>query len=399
MFALKQFIHNLIIAIGRFLAPLVPQKVPVTFVGTNSTAQLCQAIGQTGTKKLLLVTDAMLVKLGIVERVTGALGEAGVEWCVYDGVEPDPTFAQVQTGVERFKSEQCDAVLAVGGGSSMDASKAIAAVASNDKPIEKLEGMFKLRKELMPLYALPTTAGTGSEASMVAVVSDSKAKAKKFIIDPKLYPSMTALDASLMTGVPPAITAATGMDALTHAIESYVSVSATDETRRLSRAAAKMVFDHLPTAFASGEDVEARGAMALASYYAGVAFTRASVGYVHAIAHQLGAYYKTPHGLANAIVLPRVLEFSKGPAAGRLAELADAIGIEGGSITEKADRFIEAVKELAATVDIPVVLDSLQRTDITPIAKRALSEAHANYPVPRYMSQDDCESLLGSLLD
>ncbi len=398
MFALKRFIHNLVIVIGKSLSVLVPMKVPITFVGADSTAQLCQAIGQTGTKKLLLVTDAVLVKLGIVERVTGALGAAGVEWCVYDGVEPDPTFAQVQEGVQRLRSEGCDAVLAVGGGSSMDASKLIAAIATNDKPLAKLEGLFKLRKPTVPLYALPTTAGTGSEATMVAVVSDPAAMAKKFFIDPKLFPSMTALDASLMTGLPPAMTAATGMDALTHAIESYLSVSATEETEKLSAAAVKMVFNNLPTAYATGDDMKARSAMALASFYAGVAFTRASVGYVHAIAHQLGAYYKTPHGLANAIVLPRVLEFSKGPAVDRLAQLADVIGIEGANPTEKADRFIEAVKALGAEVGIPVRLDSLKRADITPIAKRALSEAHANYPVPRYMGLDDCEKLLGSML-
>jgi alcohol dehydrogenase class IV len=398
MFVLKKFLHNVAVAISKVLFKLLPDKIPVTFVGSDSVAQLCEAMAQTGHKKALVVTDAVLVKLGIVERITGQLGEAGVEWCVYDGVLPDPTFDQIDEGLARLRAESCDSVLAIGGGSAMDASKVIAARATNHKPVKKLEGMFKVGTPTTPLFTVPTTAGTGSEATIVAVVSDTEAHTKRFFIDPKLLPSMTALDASLMTGLPAPMTAATGMDALTHAIESYISVAATAQTQKYSVAAVRMIFENLPTAYANGDDMQARRAMALASFYAGVAFTRTGVGYVHAVAHQFGAYYRTPHGLANAIVLPHILEFSKGPAQSRLAELAEVIGLEGAGSAEKAERFIEAVRELSATVGIPLTLDDLSRNDVTPIAKRALAEAHANYPVPRYMSQDDCEALINRMI-
>jgi alcohol dehydrogenase class IV len=307
MFALKSFVHRLAIAISRLVQPMLPDKVPVTFVGSDAVSQLCQGIAQTGHKKVLVVTDAVLVKLGIVEKITGRLGEAGIEWCVYDGVLPDPTFDQIDEGLARLRSEKCDAVLAIGGGSAMDASKVIATLVTNDKPVLKLEGLFKVSNPMLPLFVVPTTAGTGSEATIVAVVSDTEAHTKRFFIDHKLLPSMVALDASLMTGLPQPMTAATGMDALTHAIESYISVAATDDTKRYSVAAVRMIFANLPTAYATGNDMSARSAMALASYYAGVAFTRSGVGYVHAVAHQFGAYYGTPHGLANAIVLPHIL--------------------------------------------------------------------------------------------
>jgi len=397
-FALKKLLHHFAVALGKRLSRLLPDKVPVTFVGSDSVAELCHAIGQTGCRKVLIVTDAVLVKLGIVEKITGRLGDAGVDWCIYDGVLPDPTFAQIDEGLDRLRSEKCDSVLAVGGGSSMDASKVIAAMVTNDKPVRKMEGMFKVGKPTVPLFAIPTTAGTGSEATIVAVVSDTDAHTKRFFIDPKLLPAMTALDASLMTGLPAPMTAATGMDALTHAIESYISVAATPATQKYSTAAVRMIFSHLPTAYADGGNLSARRAMALASYYAGVAFTRSGVGYVHAVAHQFGAYYRTPHGLANAIVLPHVLEFSKGAAERRLAELADVIGLEGSGSEEKAGRFIDAVRDLSASVGIPRTLDDLSGGDVRPIAKRALAEAHANYPVPRYMSQDDCEALIQRMI-
>jgi alcohol dehydrogenase len=398
MFALKKFLHSVAIAIARVVSKILPDKVPVTFVGAESVPELSQAIAQTGFKKLLIVTDAVLVKLGIVERITGFLGEAGVEWCVYDGVLPDPTFDQIDEGLARLRSENCDGVLAIGGGSSMDASKMIAALATNDKPAAKLEGLMKLSKPMLPVFAIPTTAGTGSEVTIVAVVSDTEAHTKRFFIDHKLLPSMVALDASLMTGLPPQMTAATGMDALTHAVESYISVVATEETKKYSTAAVRMIFENLPTAYTTGNDLPARRAMAMASYYAGIAFTRSGVGYVHAVAHQFGAYYRTPHGLANAIVLPHILEFSKGPAQQRLAELADAIGLDGAGPADKAARFIDAVRELSATVEIPKSLAALESSDIAPIAKRAVDEVHANYPVPRYMSQAECETLITQML-
>jgi alcohol dehydrogenase len=398
MLALKKILHTIVIAISKVASKFLPDRTPVTFVGESSSFQLCRAIGDRGFKKVLIVTDAGLVAIGLIDRITDALRSAGIEWSIYDGVLPDPTTKQVDSGLAQLKRDQCEAVLAVGGGSPMDASKVIAAMATNDKSVAKLEGLFKVRTAPMALFAIPTTAGTGSEVTVAAVISDDETHTKKFIIDHKLLPEMTALDPTLMTGLPPHITAATGMDALTHAVESYLSVVSTPQTASYAKAAVRIVFENLPLAYRDGENLEARQAMALASYYAGYAFTRTSVGYVHAIAHTFGAYYGTPHGLANAIALPHVLEFSVGPAESRMADLATVIGITEGSQAAKAQQFIERVKDLMAKVSIPEKLDALQQQDIPAIARQATTEAFLNYPVPRFMSEAECETVLGRIL-
>lgn len=395
----RKALHDVAIAVTGVVSKLIPDRVPMTLLGPGSSRDLCSAIAEAGAKKLLIVTDAMLVKLGIVAEVTKSLDAAGVAWCIYDGVEPDPTSDQVHAGLAMLRSQHCDAVLAIGGGSPMDAAKVIAAAATNDKPLHKLEGLMKVRRPPVPLYAIPTTAGTGSEVTIAAVVSDPVTHAKKFFVDPKLLPLMTALDPSLMVGLPPPITAATGMDALTHAVESYLSKTSTDQTERWAKAAVKLIFANLPRAYSEGGDLDARRAMALASYYAGLAFTRTSVGYVHAIAHQLGARYRTPHGLANATVLPHVLEFSMETASGRMADLARLLELEGRDERSLALAFLEAVRGLARDVGVPPTLAALQVQDIPGIAAAALAEAHMNYPVPRYMETDDCESVVRRLLD
>jgi len=398
MFALKKALHAFVIAITRVLSKLMPDRVPMTFIGRDATAELCASMAQTQARKVLIVTDAGLVKAGVAGRVTDALDGVGLAWTVYDGVEPDPTFAHVDAGLGQLESENCDAILAVGGGSSMDTAKVIAAMATNGRDARKLEGMMKVRRPPLPLCAIPTTAGTGSEVTVAAVVSETETHTKKFFVDPKLLPEMTALDPTLMAGLPPPITAATGMDALTHAVESFIATTSTPQTERWATAAVKLIFANLPKAHADGADLEARKAMALASYYAGLAFTRTSVGYVHAIAHTFGAYYRTPHGMANAIALPHVLEFSKERARGPLARLGELIGVGGVNEAERVDGFIAAVRDLMARIEIPYTLDALEPGDIPAIAKQALSEAHMNYPVPRYMDQADCERILQRIL-
>ncbi|RMF23966.1 MAG: iron-containing alcohol dehydrogenase [Deltaproteobacteria bacterium] len=398
MSAMDKTLHDVAIVARKVIMKLLPDRVPVTFVGADAVREMCEAIGHLGVRKPLVVTDAGLVKAGIVEQVTKQLEAAGLEPIVYDGVEPDPTFAQVGAGIARYRGEGCDCIVAVGGGSSMDAAKLMAAILGNDKPAEKLEGLLKVRKPTVPLFAIPTTAGTGSEVTVVAVISDTHTHTKKFFIDPKLIPSMAALDPTLMVGLPPAITAATGMDALTHAVESYLCSTSTAQTEAYALTSVRLVFANLPTAYKKGTDLAARKAMALASYYGGLAFTRTGVGYVHAIAHAFGAYYRTPHGLANAIVLPHVLEYSKDAARRRLAELADAVALGGNSDAEKADRFIEAVRNLESEVGIPPTLDALRRSDIPAIARQAVTEAHMDYPVPRYMDQSECERMLERML-
>ncbi len=394
---MKRAIHALFVLIARYAARLLPDRSPVTFAGAGALDDMGASIRDQGVQKLLVVTDATLVQVGVVDRATGALDAAGVAWSVYSGVEPDPTYAQVQAGHSQLVAEGCDGVLAVGGGSPMDAAKIIAAMATNGGQATKLVGKLRVRKPPAPLFAVPTTAGTGSEVSVVAVVTDPATHTKKFVIDPKLIPAMAALDPTLMLGLPPAVTAATGMDALTHAIESYLSKAATAQTRGYSRTSVRLVFEHLPKAYGDGQDIGARTGMALASYYGGLAFTRASVGYVHAIAHNLGAVYGTPHGLANAITLPHVLEFSRDAASRQLAELADVIGVGSGDDASRAGAFIDAVRDLMATVGIPPTLDALRDDDIAMLAERACAEAFLDYPVPRFMDQAECEELLRKL--
>lgn len=394
MITLKKWLHAITIWLSRLLSGLMPDRVPVTFVGDGSSRELCEAIAQVGVRRLLVVTDAMLVRVGVVERITRALDEVGVAWSLYDGIEPDPTTVHVAAGLARYRQDGCDAILAVGGGSPIDAAKAIAALVTNDTPLARLEGWLRVRRAVAPLFAIPTTAGTGSEATIAAVVSDPETHTKRFIVDPKLLPRMAALDPALMVGLPPAVTAATGMDALTHAVEAYLGRTATAATDAWAAAAVRLIFANLRTAHRDGADRRARKAMALAAYFAGLAFTRTSVGYVHAIAHTFGARYGTPHGFANAIALPRVLEFSLPAARRRLADLGAMIGIDAASEEERARGFIASVEALERDVGIPPTLDALERDDIPAIAAQALAEAHLNYPVPRYMTQPECEDLL-----
>lgn len=388
----KKVVHDGFVAVAKVAAKLLPDRAPITFVGAGSVGELAGAMQGTGVRRVLVVTDTVLREIGIVERVTAAVADMGIDIAVYDGVTPDPTFAQVQAGLDTYQRQACDGVLAIGGGSPIDAAKVIAAAATNGGDPRKLSGKFRVRKPPAPLFAVPTTAGTGSEVTVAAVISDEVTHLKEFVLDPKILPSMAALDPTLMTGLPAPITAATGMDALTHAIESYISKAANPQTMGYATTSVRLVFEHLRTAVSDPENLEARTGMALASYYGGLAFTRTSVGYVHAIAHNLGAKYGTPHGLANALALPHVLEFSEAEARDRLTELGALIGVDGSTA------FIAAVRNLAADIGIPTTLDDLQPTDIDELADLALAEAFLDYPVPRYMTKDDCVGVISKLL-
>ncbi len=382
------------------VAKTLPFPKPTLFSGPGSSLQLCDAIGLMGVHKLLIVTDAMLVKIGLLDDMQARLKELGIRFVVYDGIKPDPTVDQIEAGLKMLKRERCQAILAVGGGSPIDAAKVIAARATNNKPISRMEGMFKVFSAPMPLYVVPTTAGTGSEVTIAAVVSDPAKKKKTPIMDPKLVPMMAALDGALMTGLPPAVTAATGMDALTHAIEAYLSANALPETDGYALAATKLIMENLPTAVANGKDLEARQAMSFASYYAALAFTRAGVGYVHAISHNFGAYYHTPHGLANAIVMPWVLDFSKPECTKRMARLAEVAGLrkKGDRPQALANKLIDHIREMNQEFGIPQHLEALKKSDIPAIAAKALKEAHYTYAVPRYMDQRTCEGLIRKML-
>ncbi|QUM89635.1 iron-containing alcohol dehydrogenase [Moritella sp. 36] len=393
-------LHQTIIEIRGQVNKLIPIPLPKLIEGEGAVAQTSVALKELGGAKPMIVTDAMLVKLGIAKQLTDALDIASIDYLLFDEVTPDPTLQLVATGLKRYKQNGCDSVIALGGGSPMDCAKGIAAAAVKNVDARKLVGLLRVRKALPPFIAIPTTAGTGSEATVVAVVTDPDKKQKFTIVDPSLVPAVAILDPLLMLGLPPKITAETGIDALTHAVESYIGCYATEQTKAYGYDAVKRIFANLPKAYADGSDVEARRQMSIASFNAGVAFTRASIGYVHAIAHQMGGYYHIPHGLANAVILAHVLEFSFENALCRYAELAIAAGLatSDDSQIEAAHKFVAGVKALNKTLNIQADFPELQANDIPELAKRAVKEAYCEYPVPKLMNRAQCESLLKKLL-
>lgn len=378
----------------------LPIPQPLLMVGPGSSTRMAQAVGAHGHRKVFVVTDTVLVKLGLLQPTLDALDAGGTPWALFDAVTPDAPIPVIEDGIARYQAEGCDALLAFGGGSVMDAAKVIGLAVNNRKHPRELVGYFKGLHAPPPIYAVPTTAGTGSEVTVAAVISDPESHRKLVIADTRLVPRMAALDPALMTGLPAPITAATGMDALTHAVEAYIGDWGTPYTDRMALSAVAMVFQHLPRACADGRDLEAREQMALASTYAGLAFTRANVGNVHAIAHQLGARYGTPHGLANALVLPAVLHWCCDAAQAKLAALARRAGVADAGDDEavQARAFVDAVQALNDRIGIPRTLAALQANDIPALARAACAEADANYPVPQVLSSAACESLLLGLL-
>ena len=381
----------------RFLP--IPQ--PTLLVGPGSSRRLGETIAGFGHAKILIVTDSIISKLGLLDDLTSALTSGGAEYVVFDAITPDAPIPLIEEGIDFYQAHGCDAIVAFGGGSSMDASKAIAAAVSNPgKTLRELAGYFKGLQTPVKIYAVPTTAGTGSEVTVAAVISDPKSHTKLVIVDTRLVPRMAALDPCLMTGLPPHITAATGIDALTHAIEAFVGHWASPSTDDMALSAVGLIFDNLLVAYRDGKNLAAREKMSLAATYAGFAFTRANVGYVHAIAHQFGGKYHTPHGLANAIMLPSVLRYSLPAITDRLALLAvrAKLGRENEADDVLAQKFLDAVVQLNLDLGIPTFLAALKEHDIPKLAEAACREAHTGYPVPRYMTQAVCEDIIRQVL-
>ncbi len=378
----------------------VPVPQPSLLVGPGSSVRLAETLGRFAHRKLFVVTDEALVSMGLLQPLLDALRGAGTPCAVFDAVTADAPMDCVEQGLARYRSEACDAVLAFGGGSVIDTAKVIALAATNHRHPRRLAGYFRAWHAPAPLYAVPTTAGTGSEASAAAVISDPQTQRKLLIVDTRIVPRLAALDPCLMIRLPRHITAATGMDALTHAIEAYIGHWSTEFSDRMARSAVALIWHNLPRVCANGDDLVAREQMALAAHHAGLAFTRASVGNVHAIAHQLGVRYHTPHGLANAILLPHVLRFECPPIARQLAELALAaqVGERAEAGAELARKFIDAIDAMNRSIGIPRHLDALRESDIPELALAACREADFNYPVPRIMSAQECEGLLRQVL-
>lgn len=384
------------------VALVLPIPRPLLFVGESSCHELCDMIINEGATNVFIVTDAVLNKIGVPAKVTDYLDKNNVSYHVYDGITPDPTFAVVEDGLEQSINAKCDAVLAVGGGSVIDAAKMIAMAQGNNCKPQKLVGILKARKSCVPLYCIPTTAGTGSEATLGAVVSDNETHQKALSIDPRMIPLAAAIDPVIMKGMPAHITADTGIDVLTHALEAWMSANASVETDYYAASATKAVMHYLPLAYTDGSDLKAREEMGIAAHYGGIAFNKAGLGYVHAIAHQLGAYYSIPHGRANAIVLPYVLDVNRQASEKRLAKLAKKIGvIESGQVgksdKELAAYFIDQVRSLIETVGIDPTVKGMKESDFSDIAKAAAKEVSDTYAVPTYMPASGIKKILAKI--
>ncbi|MEP4486440.1 MAG: iron-containing alcohol dehydrogenase [Halioglobus sp.] len=390
--------HSMLIGLMKTLSGLAPAASYMAFAGSGSSRQLCEHIMHSGAKRVLIVTDAALRELGVVDQAIAALNDAGIELAVYDGVLPNPSFTHVAEGVAMLKQAGSEVVLAIGGGSSIDAAKIIAAAATNAGNPQDWIGHGKIKEPALPIYAIPTTAGTGSEATMGAVISNPDSGEKGVIAGATLLPSACAIDSDVMLGLPASITAATGMDALTHAIEAYIGIWDRGTRTENSRAAISLIFENLETACSDGTNRAARDAMAMAAYYAGMAINQVNVGNVHAIAHQLGGKYGIPHGLANALVLPHVLEFCREDAQPQLAELARLIGVgeSGASEEQLAYSFIAAVKDLRTAVHIPDKSDQIKAQDYDYLTDLAVAEG-GSYPVPRLLDRDSTIAILTNI--
>ena len=374
----------------------LPFKEPIIIKGENSFTDLAIKLKFYKKDNVLLVSDETLHNLKLDENLINALKKENINYTSYYNINPNPSINEVEQGVILYKQNNCNAIIAIGGGSVMDAAKIIGARVSNYKtPISKMKGLLKIRKRLPMLIAIPTTAGTGSEVTVAAVITNKESKEKFPIEDYKLIPTLAILNPSLLVNLPPHITSTTGMDALTHAIEAYIGSSNTKKTKQAAITAIQLIFNNLYESYVNPFNMLAREKMQVASYFAGVAFTRAYVGYVHAIAHTLGGFYNVPHGYANAIILPIVLRQYGKKVYKQLASLYECVTLDTSlSTKEKALKFIEKIEELNKSLNINNTLqDVIKDEDIPLMIKRAMKEAIPLYPTPIIWKYKDFEKV------
>tara|TARA_R110002012_G_scaffold320066_1_gene542291 strand:- start:300 stop:1451 length:1152 start_codon:yes stop_codon:yes gene_type:complete len=347
-------------------------------MGSGSLAEAVNYIKAQGFKKGLIVSDHVLNKIGVVKGFTDLLDQQQIASIVFDRAQPNPTVGNVNDGLAVLKQHSCDFVVSLGGGSPHDCAKGIALVASNGGEIADYEGLDQSKKPQMPLIAINTTAGTASEMTRFAIITDEKRHVKMAIVDKHTTPVLSVNDPSLMVGMPAALTAATGMDALTHAVEAYVSTAATPITDAVALKAIELIQANLPTAVADGENIVAREQMAYAQFMAGMAFNNASLGYVHAMAHQLGGFYDLPHGVCNAVLLPHVQRYNAQVCPERLRDIASSMGVNVTAMTAEqgANAAISAIEALSSQVGIPTGLELLgaKASDIPLLAENALKD-------------------------
>lgn len=378
--------------------PFLPYRKPKVI---GSVKSLPDIILKKKCSKVLIITDSGIRKLGLTRRLEKALDAAGIPCIIYDKTVANPTTVNVAEAVKLYLDNGCDCIIGFGGGSSMDCAKAVGArIAKPKQSLAKMKGILKVRRKLPLLMAVPTTAGTGSETTLAAVITDAQTRYKYAINDFPLIPRYAVLDPKVTLSLPPFITATTGMDALTHAVEAYIGNSTTYGTRKDALLAVKLIFENIDTAYEDGSNVEARRNMLHASFYAGCAFTKSYVGYVHAIAHSLGGEYNVPHGLANAVILPMLLEAYGEKIHKKLARLAIAAGLadEDTPCSEAAGQFIRAVKDMKKRFGIGDHIPEIQETDIPKLAHYADKEANPPYPVPVLMDAAKLESFYRILM-
>ena len=379
---------------------IAPWRIPLTLEGENSVLRLAAQLSHDGIQRPLLITGPTLHRLGAPNGLIQALENVGIPVTVFDRVDNDPTLVNVEDAYACYKENRCDAIIAFGGGSPMDCAKLCGARVANPKRrIPQMRGMLRVRHALPPLYAVPTTSGTGSEVTLAAVVTDENHR-KYAVGDFCLIPRVAVLDPLLTLGMPKSVTASSGMDALCHAVEAYIGRSNTSRTRADALEAVRLVFAHLETAFENGADRTARAAMQKAAYLAGLAFTRAYVGYVHAIAHAVGGRYGVAHGEACAIAMPAVLRAYGKAAYPALAELAEAVQVAPAlsSPAQKAEAFIAALETLNRRLGFSGGFAQLKREDIPLLASLAAKEGNLAYPTPKILYQPALEQVLEQLL-
>jgi alcohol dehydrogenase len=399
-------VYQFVLGIGMNFLPWLE---PYVLHGVGSIKELPPFIKKKGITRVLVVTDPVLMSLHLLDSLFKGLDAAGIRYSLFDQVQPNPTIENIEASFKIYRENRCQAIIAFGGGSSMDCAKVTAARAARPRrSVTKMRGLFKVilpdvkMGSIFPpaIFAVPTTAGTGSETTIAAVVSNTQTHEKYPINDPVIRPRYAVLDPELTAGLPPHITATTGMDALTHAVESYIGKFYNNtDTSIKALLATEMIFKNIEKAFNDGKDLEARGQMLLASYYAGYSFTRGGVGYIHGIGHNLGGMYGVPHGLAMPVIMPYILEWYGKAAHKALADLADVAGVTtfGMDDAQKAKAFIEAIKGLNKRMNLPNKFDCIKDGDIALIAERALNECNPTYPVPKLMNKQDCMAVIKSI--
>lgn len=377
---------------------LMPWRQPELLTGPGSIKSLPSFIRKKGLTRVLIVTDPVLHRIGLLNSLFTACEESGLAYTLFDGVEPNPSIENIEEARRLYVENKCEGIVAFGGGSSMDCAKAAGArVVKPQQSVSQMGGTLRVLKRLPPVFAVPTTAGTGSETTIAAVVTDRSTHHKYAVQDLVLIPHYAVLDPELTVGLPPHITSTTGMDALTHAVEAYTNILAPKSTDILAEKAVKLIFDNLEKAYEDGTDLTARYNMQLAAFYGGAAFTRACVGYVHGVAHTLGGLYGTPHGLANAVILPYVME-AFGPAVYyKLARLAEIVGIQGKDDEEKAKAFIREIRRMNTDMHIQDKFDFIEDKDIPQMIKWAMKEANPIYPVPVLWHEPEFQALISRI--